>query len=130
MTVDANLLFNEGERRADWRSRWIAVAFPPSPGSLGGVDILCSRRKKISEETVEDISITLQSKRDKFHETSEMMLLVIPDDGARNEEMRKVEEQKRKEWERRTGKDEGVSEDLVYDDVTLEEKEASRCGIQ
>ena len=117
-----------GEIRADWRSRWMAVVFPVNSDTFDGVDILCSRQKRISDETMKKILGTLESKGDQFPESKEMVLLAVPDDGARNAEMDKAEEQRRRAWEKRTGENEGISEDLVYDDV--EEKEGSRCGIQ
>lgn len=77
---------------------------------------------------MKDILGILESRSDEFPELNEMVLLAIVDDSARNAEMKKLEERKHMEWERRTGKEEGISEDLVYDDV--QQKETSRCGIQ
>ncbi|KAF8860145.1 hypothetical protein BDZ45DRAFT_801150 [Acephala macrosclerotiorum] len=117
-----------GEIRADCRSHWMTVIFPLKSDTFYEVDILCSRQKRISDETVKDILSTLKSKGDQFPELKEMVLLTVSDDGARNAEMKKAEEQRRREWEKRTGKEEGISEDLVYDDV--EEKEVSRYRVQ
>ncbi|KAE9369698.1 hypothetical protein N431DRAFT_560464 [Stipitochalara longipes BDJ] len=126
--VDGWIADTSGEVRADWRSRWMAVAFSPSSDTSDGVDILCSRQKRVSNETINDILGILAPKSDEFPETKEVVLLTVPDDGARNAEIRKAEQERLDAWEKRTGKDEGISEDLVYDDV--EEEEASRCGIQ
>jgi hypothetical protein len=122
------LLLILGEIRADWRSRWMIVVFPLKSDTFDGVDILCNRQKGISNETMTEILSILKSKGDQFPESKEMVLLAVPDDGARNAEMKKAEEQRHREWEKRTGKNEGISEDLVYDD--LEENKASRCGVQ
>ena len=121
------LLFG-GEIRVDWRSRWVAVLFPPNSDAFDGVDILCNRQKEISEETVKEILGVLESKVGQLLGPKQMVLLRVPDDGARNAEIRKADEKRRREWEKRTGEKEGISEDLVYDDV--EEKERSKCGVQ
>ncbi len=106
----------------------MAVVFPLKSDTFDGVDILCSRQKRISDETVKEILGILESKGDQFPESKEMVLLAVLDDGARNAQMNKAEEQRRREWKKRTGKNEGISEDLVYDDV--EEKAGSKCGVQ
>jgi hypothetical protein len=126
------LLLISGEIRADWRSRWMIIVFPLKSDSFDGVDILCSRQTRISDETLKDILGVLKSKGNQSPESKEMVLLKVPDDGARDAGMKKAEEQRYREWEKRTGKDAGISEDLVYDDVEEkeEEKEASRCGVQ
>jgi hypothetical protein len=72
--------------------------------------------------------LKLKSKNSLFPGVNDLVLLAVPDDGARNEEMKKAAEQWYREWEKRTGKEVGISEDLIYDDV--EEEEASRCGVQ
>lgn len=122
------LLLLRGEIRADWRTRWVAVVFPLNSDPFEGVDILCNRQKEISDDTVKEILGVLESKGGQFLGPKQTVLLKVPDDGARNAEMKKADEQRRREWEKRTGEKEGISEDLVYDDV--EEKEGSRCGIQ
>jgi hypothetical protein len=111
------LLLISGEIRADWRSHWMIIVFPLKSDAFDGVDILCSRQKRISDETMKEILGILKSKGNQFPESKEMVLLTVPDDGARDAEMKKAEEQGRREWEKRTGKNEGISEDLVYDDV-------------
>jgi hypothetical protein len=121
------LLFR-GEIRADWRSRWVAIVFPLSSDPFDGVDVLCNRQKEISDETVKEILGVLESKGGQFLGPKQMVLLKVPDDGARNAEIRKADEKRRREWETRTGEKEGISEDLVYDDV--EEKDRSKCGVQ
>jgi hypothetical protein len=122
------LLLFRGEIRADWRSRWVAVVFPLNSDPFDGVDILCNPQKEISDETVKEILSVLESKCGQFLGPKQMVFLKVPDDGARNAEMRKADQQRRREWENRTGETEGISEDLIYDDV--EEKEGSRCGVQ
>jgi hypothetical protein len=122
------LLLILGEIRADWRSRWMIVGFPLKSDTFDGVDILCSRQKGVNDDTMTEILSIRKSKDDQFPESNEMVLLAVPDDGARNAEMKKAKEQRHREWEKRTGKNEGISEDLVYDHV--EENEASRCGFQ
>lgn len=104
------------------------IIFPLKSDTFYGIDVLCNRQKRIGDETVKDILSILKSKSNQFPESREMVLLMVLDDGARNAEMKKAAEQRFKEWEKRTGKEEGISEDLVYDD--LEEKEVSRCGVQ
>ena len=121
------LLFR-GEIRADWRSRWVAVLFPLNSDAFDGVDILCNRQKEISDETVKEILGVLESKSGQFFGPKQTVLLKVTDDGARNAEIRKANEKRQREWEKRTGEQEGISEDLVYDDV--EEEERSRCGVQ
>jgi hypothetical protein len=106
----------------------VAVVFPLNSHPFEGVDILCNRQKEISDDTVKEILGVLESKGGQFLGPKQTVLLKVPDDGARNAEMRKADEQRRREWEKRTGEKEGISEDLVYDDV--EEKEGSRCGVQ
>jgi hypothetical protein len=122
------LLLCRGEIRADWRSRWVAIVFPLNSDPFNGVDILCNRQKEISDETVKEILSVLESKCGQFLGPKQMVLLKVPDDGARNAEMGKADEQRRREWEKRTGEKDGISEDLIYDDV--KEKEGSRCGLQ
>jgi hypothetical protein len=121
-------LLLRGEIRADWRSRWVAIVFPLSSDPFDGVDILCNRQKEISDETVKEILGVLESKVGQLLGPKQMVLLKVPDDGARNAEIRKADEKRLREWEKRTGEKEGISEDLVYDDV--EEKERSKCGVQ
>jgi hypothetical protein len=116
-----------GEIRADWRSSWMAVFFTPRSESGGGIDILCNRQKRIEDETMKDIQGNIASNIDHFLDLKRVLLLPIPDDDARNAEIKKSEEQRQLEWEKRTGKNEGISEDLIYD---AEEKESSKCGIQ
>ena len=90
------LLFG-GEIRVDWRSRWVAVLFPPNSDAFDGVDILCNRQKEISEETVKEILGVLESKVGQLLGPKQMVLLKVPDDGARNAEMGKADEQRRRE---------------------------------
>lgn len=117
-----------GEIRADWRTRWLAVVVSRKPDHFEGIDILCNRRERISEGTMKDVEAILKSKSDLFPEFKQVQFVMVPDDGARNEEMKRAEEERLKAWEKRTGKDEGISEDLVYDDV--DEERESKCGIQ
>jgi hypothetical protein len=94
------------------------IVFPLKSDASDGVDILCSGQERISDETLKDILGVLKSKgNNRSPESKEMVLLKVPDDGARDAEMKKAEEQRYREWEKRTGKDAGISEDLVYDDV-------------
>ncbi len=106
----------------------MTIVFPQNSDSFDGVDILCNRRNEVSDETVKEILAVLESKGGQFLGPKQMVLSKVPDDGARNAEMRKADEQRRREWEKRTGEKEGISEDLVYD--AAEEKESSRCGVQ
>jgi hypothetical protein len=94
----------------------MAIAFPLKSDAFDGVDILCSRQERISDETMKEILGILKSKGNQVPESKEVVLLKVPDDGARDAEMKKAEEQRHREWETRTGKDAGISEDLVYDD--------------
>jgi hypothetical protein len=94
----------------------MAIAFPLKSDAFDGVDILCSRQERISDETMKEILGILKSKGNQVPESKEVVLLKVPDDGARDAEMKKAEEQRHREWENRTGKDAGISEDLVYDD--------------
>ncbi len=109
----------------------MVVAFPSGSNTIDGVDILCNRQTEISRDTrIEILGILkLKSKNAQFPGLNDLVLLAVPDDGARNEEMRKAAEQVQRQWEKRTGKEVGISEDLIYDDVE-EEEEASRCGVQ
>ena len=104
----------------------MSVFFSPGSEYSGGIDILCNRQKRIDDGTMKDIQGIIASKADLFRDLR-LKLLPIPDDGARNAEIRKAEKQRQLDWEKRTGKNEGVSEDLIYDE---EEKESSRCGVQ
>jgi hypothetical protein len=122
------MLLFQGEIRADWRSRWVAVVFSLNSNPFDGVDILCNRQKEISDETVKEILGVFESKGRKFLEPKQMAILRVPDDGARNAEMKMADEQRRRQWEKRSGEKEGISEDLIYDDV--EDKEGSKCGVQ
>jgi hypothetical protein len=105
----------------------MAVFFPTGLESSSGIDVLCNRQKRIEDETMNDIQGIITSKADHFLDLKGVALLQVPDDGARNAEMRKAEEQRQLDWEKRTGKNEGISEDLIYDD---EEKESSKCVVQ
>jgi hypothetical protein len=110
------LLLISGEIRADWRADWMIIVFPLKSDAFDGADILCSRQKGISGETMKEILGILKSNGNQFPELKETVLLTVADDGARDAEMKKAEEQRHREWEKRTGKDAGISEDLVYDD--------------
>jgi len=116
-----------GEIRADWRSIWMAVFFSTGLESPGGIDVLCNRQKRIGDETMNDIQGIITSKADHFLYLKGVVLLQVPDDGARNSEIRKAEKQRQLDWEKRTGKNEGISEDLIYDD---EEEESTKCVVQ
>ena len=111
------LILLSGEIRGDWRADWMAIAFPLKSDAFDGVDILCDRQERISEETMKEILSILKSKGNQVPESKELVLLKVPDDGARDAEMKKAEEQGHRDSEKRTGKNEGISEDLVYDDV-------------
>jgi len=115
-----------GETRGDWRSNWMAVLFSPGLESPGEIDILCNRQKRIEGGTLKDIQEIITSKAG-YLALKGVKLSPIPDDGARDAEMRKAEAQRLLDWEKRTGKEEGISEDLVYDE---EEKESSKCAVQ
>jgi hypothetical protein len=75
-----------------------------------------------------DIQCILKSENYHLPGSKDMALLAVLDDGARNAEMRMAEEKRLRDWKQRTGENEGISEDLVYDDV--EEKENSKCIVQ
>ena len=69
------LLFG-GEIRVDWRSRWVAVLFPPNSDAFDGVDILCNRQKEISEETVKAHMKGILSKLGAKDRTHAVMIAV------------------------------------------------------
>lgn len=108
----------------------MAVAFPLGSDTFDGVDVLCNRQKRISDETRWEILdvLKLNPKSGQIAVFKGLKLLPVPDDGARDAEMKEAAERSIREWEKRTGKEAGISEDLVYDDE--EEEGGSRCGIQ
>lgn len=120
----------QGEIRADWRARWVALAFSSESNTIDGVDILCNHHTDISKDTRMEILnfFKLKSVNAQFPGLNDMVLLAVQSDGARNEDMKRAAEQRQREWEKRSGKEAGISEDLVYDDV--EEDEAPKCVVQ
>jgi hypothetical protein len=92
----------QGEIRADWRSRWLAVVFLKSDG----VNILCNRHKGIGDGTIKDILAVLESNNDQSVKSEPPSLFVVTHDGARDEEMKRAKEEMYRKWQKRSGKEE------------------------
>jgi hypothetical protein len=109
----------------------MAVVFPLESDAFDKIGILCSRHEPISDETMKEILDILESRKgDRFPGSKDLVFLVVLDDGARNAAKEKDKEERNMQWQKRSGMEEGISEDLVYDDAVKKKKKALICEIQ
>jgi hypothetical protein len=112
------------------------IYVPPSslPVAAVGIDVLCNRQDGVTDEILEEIRVALDTLGSHCEELGKVTILPVLGDGARDKEMKENEENRRKEWENRTGQEAGISPDLTYDDDDDDDDDApkgnSKCKAQ